>query len=379
MKPLHVVVGMGEVGKALAEVLRGPYDVYEKDIDDKEPPKHPVQTMHVALNYYAIGHDRWVSLVAGYLSAYNPRYLDVCSTVRPGTTEVFGKRAVHSTTRGLHPNLASGLMKITKHIGGPAAQEVARQYAAAGVPVHAHRSARTTELLHILNNTHYGVNLMFADEAQRLCREYGVDYQAYLKYTETHNAGFSALDHERLVRPILHPPYGRIGGHCVTQGASLIDEEKSGLLVNVLARYNDPESRDRFLRAVLDEAAEIECEHIRKTLGAQTLVNLYVPEINTASIGGAMVKKEPGSSVAEQPHDRRQAAGSIPAPATDLNKDSGTTGSPQAALLNVKPWQPGDEIPPLPEPPPGCQGDPDHGSAKPCPVYGCEDDHAEKT
>ena len=103
-----------------------------------------------------------------------------------------------------------------------------------------HGKARTTETAHIINNSAYGVSLMFADEAARLCRHYGVDYrEAVMKYTETHNRGFLDLDHPGLVRSILWPPGGRVGGHCVVQGASLIPDGLRGPLMSMLARYND--------------------------------------------------------------------------------------------------------------------------------------------
>ena len=79
---------------------------------------------------------------------------------------------------------------------------------------------------------------MFADEADRICRAYGVDYTDYLTYTMTNNAGFSALGHESKVRPVLTPPGGRIGGHCVVPSAHLVAEDKRGPLTAMLAGYN---------------------------------------------------------------------------------------------------------------------------------------------
>lgn len=232
---------MGEVGRALEEILKLQYEVYTKDVEEstEDIPKG-IEIMHVCLPYFTMGHESFIRVLNGYVEQYRPIYIDVCSTVRPGTTSLYGPGAVHSTTRGLHPNLASGLRSIPKHIGGPAADVVAGYFKRAGVRCITHKKAITTEVAHILNNSAYGVSLMFADEMSRLCREYGVDYyEAVMRYTATHNTGFRALDHERLVRPILTPPNGKIGGHCVTQGASLIPEDKRGRLMDMLAHYND--------------------------------------------------------------------------------------------------------------------------------------------
>ena len=193
-----------------------------------------------------MGHEKFIGIVNGYIKQLNPSYLDICSTVAPGITEQFGPKAVHSTTRGLHPNLISGLKTIVKHVGGRKAEVIAREYHKVGISCMTHRLSRTTEIAHILNNAAYGAALIFSDEMNKLCRAYGVDYhEAVMKYTETHNRGFIDLDHSRLVRSILMPPNGRIGGHCVTQGAMLIPEELRGPILDYLAHYEERQGQSR--------------------------------------------------------------------------------------------------------------------------------------
>jgi hypothetical protein len=241
----HAIIGMGEVGSALATVL-GKSVVWTKDLADKPLPDASIDVVHVCLNYHGLGHERWKKIAQTYVEQLMPKFVSNCSTVAPGTTEdVFREypvKAIHSTTRGLHPNLTTGLLRIVKHVGGPGAETMAREFSKHGIQCVTHSSSRTTELAHILNNSAYGISLMFADEMAKLCREYGVDYyEAVMKYTETHNRGFRELDHPRLVRSILTPPYGRIGGHCVTQGAELIPDAKRGLLLEMLSRYGKAE------------------------------------------------------------------------------------------------------------------------------------------
>ena len=78
---------------------------------------------------------------------------------------------------------------------------------------------------------------MFADEAAKLCRYYGVDYYDYMKYTESNNDGYIALGHKTKVRSILTPPNGKIGGHCVNMSAGLIPKEVRPKMINELADY----------------------------------------------------------------------------------------------------------------------------------------------
>lgn len=236
-----LIIGVGEIGSSLYSLLSPVYPTWAWDIDPKLnkgdylniPNKFDV--FHICIRY----SDNFLDIVKGYVDKYQPQSINVCTTVPPGITEKIGPNAVHSTTRGLHPNLQEGLLKITKHIGGPQAVNFADYFSNVGITSYCHNQSRTTELLHILNNVHYGINLIFADEAAKLCRDYGVDYYDYMKYCETNNAGFSRLGHATKVRPILTPPGGRVGGHCVVQSAQLLPENSRPQLIERLARYND--------------------------------------------------------------------------------------------------------------------------------------------
>lgn len=231
-----LIVGLGEVGGALERLLSPVYPVVTKDLEEKEVPAG-VEIMHVCIRY----SPDFDKIVRGYMAAYKPRIVNICSTVPPGTSRALGRHVVHSTTRGLHPNLDRGLQAIKKHVGGPAAKEVAAYFARAGVRCVVHAQPDTTELAHILNNVAYGINLMFADEMARICRHYGVDYfEAVMKYTQTNNDGYEALDHASKRRMILTPPGGRIGGHCVVQSANLIPEDVRTPMLELLAGYNEP-------------------------------------------------------------------------------------------------------------------------------------------
>lgn len=258
---------MGEVGSALAILLDKSYDVWTKDIEAKELPARRVDVVHICLNYVGMGHDAFMRVSKEYIELLAPSYVDVCSTVPPGTTQElcsgYPVKGCHSTTRGLHPNLVTGLLKVKKHVGGPGAEELAREFAKVGIKCVVHASSKTTELAHVLNNAAYGASLMFADEMAKLCRDYGVDYyEAVMKYTETHNRGFEALDHARLVRPILTPPGGKIGGHCVIQSAKMIPDEKQGPILSMLAAYGKPNMKPHLAAAT--EALKDEGERARQ-------------------------------------------------------------------------------------------------------------------
>lgn len=232
-----LIVGMGEVGTAHYKVLAPHYNVQVRDVGPATIIS-PIDIMHVAIPS-PTNLNVWLGTVDSYIDAYKPAVIDILTTVPPGTCRKLGPNVVHSTTRGLHPNLDLGLTTITKHIGGPKAPEVAAYFRKAGVSCVAHLQPETTELCHILHNISYGVSLMFADEAARICRQYGVDYIEYMRYLDTHNAGWQKLDHSSKIRQILTPPNGHIGGHCIVQNAQMLAPRlKDSPLVSLLADYN---------------------------------------------------------------------------------------------------------------------------------------------
>lgn len=242
-----LVFGWGEVGGAHGRLLSKKFKVRGIDKMEGRVPENlrfnpdeewETDLLLVGIRYGAEFHD----VVQGAVEIHKPAYLCILSTVPPGTTALFGDRACHSTTRGLHPNLDHGLQNITKHVGGPAAKIVGKAFAQAGMPVRTHNRAETTEVAHILNNAAYGVNVMFAAEMARICREYGVDYvESVMEYTRTNNEGYIRLDQASKCRMILTPPPDKIGGHCLVQSANLIPTEKRGPLLDMLAKYNERE------------------------------------------------------------------------------------------------------------------------------------------
>lgn len=245
MKPNHVILGVGEIGSAYVRILAPKYRVFRVDIrpelsDPADILPDPADVLHICLRYTP----RFLDIVKAAVEKFQPRLINNMTTCPPGITEQIAADACHSTTRGLHPHLEAWVRTGTKHIGGPDAAALAQVFAAVGIKTVVHDQAKTTELAHIMSNALYGVQIMFADEMDRLCREYGVDYfEAVQLYSMTHNQGYAAAGVRSKFRPILTPPHGRIGGHCVTQGAGLIPEKMRGPLLDRLAAFNQEADR----------------------------------------------------------------------------------------------------------------------------------------
>src|SRR5262245_30118849 len=112
-----IVIGLGEVGRPLLELLRGNHNVIGIDID-------PVDTdgecavLHICYPF----NDGFVETTVRYIQQYGPQLTIINSTVMPGTTRTVFCRVPHpiaySPIRGKHFKMKRDMMHYTKFIGG---------------------------------------------------------------------------------------------------------------------------------------------------------------------------------------------------------------------------------------------------------------------
>jgi hypothetical protein len=211
-----LIVGNGEVGKALAEVLKS----YNPDVLDKgeEWRGHYYDVLHVCFPFSG----EFTEQVRAYQELYAPSVTVIHSTVPVGTSRSLD--AVHSPIRGIHPFLTEGIRTFVKLIGGSGASRVADYFRRAGLRVMLFDKQETTELAKLLETESYRVNIEFCQIAKALCDEAGVGFHdAYTIAAQTYNSGYAALGRPEYVRPILQPIDGQIGGHCVGPNQKLLD------------------------------------------------------------------------------------------------------------------------------------------------------------
>ena len=199
---IQVVIGAGEVGRAIADVL----GCEIRDIDG-EP--HPADVLHICYPW----SDTFIESVEAYREQYHPSLVIVHSTVPVGTCRKLG--AVHSPVTGKHPNLAESVRTFVKFVGGPGANRAAAIFRAAGVKTETVRDSETTEAGKLWATLQYGWLIALQKEAYRFCREVGADPDiAYRRFNEVYSAGYEAMG-EPYRLPILRDIPGKIGGHCV--------------------------------------------------------------------------------------------------------------------------------------------------------------------
>jgi UDP-N-acetyl-D-mannosaminuronate dehydrogenase len=228
-----LLIGAGEVGKAITKLEQEKNNqVHTIDIAIPSTPDEKIlyDVIHICFPY----NDNFIESAKIYLTKYISNIVIIHSTVAVGTTrkiqEIIKRPVFHSPIRGVHPNLYDGILTFVKYLaGGPDLIETAKLHLdSLGIKVEIVGSPETTELGKLLDTSYYGWNIIFAKEVKRYCDKYDLDYNlVYRKFNETYNSGYVELGMPHVARPILNPPIGPIGGHCVTNNYLLLDD--SGL------------------------------------------------------------------------------------------------------------------------------------------------------
>lgn len=240
MTKVLVVGGKGQIGAAIVQIEEeAGHEVYIAERHKKPDPLSidVLDVMHICLPY----NDQFDSLTSEYLYEYNPKLTIIHSTVPVGTTayieESTSFEIVHSPVRGIHPNLYGGIKTFVKYVGGsPSAVEKAlKYYEEIGLKGHSLGTSQHTEMAKILSTTYYGWCILYTKQVAKLCDRYGLDFDAvYTHPNTTYNEGYVELDKPNVVRPVLFPPEGKIGGHCVSQNFELLPDSPLKIMAKEL-------------------------------------------------------------------------------------------------------------------------------------------------
>lgn len=212
-----LIIGKGEVGQALHQVLSKKFDVM---IIDKEPEvtDSAIDIMHICFPY----SKNFVKIVFAYQAQYKPQFTVIHSTVPIGTSSQCG--AYHSPIRGVHPNLAEGIETFVKYLG-PANFAIKEYFEMAGITIQLVKEAKTAEAIKLWDTTYYGWNIIFQKALHKWCDDNGADFDAiYTDANNTYNKGYTELDMANVVRPVLKYMEGGLKGHCVLENAVLLKE-----------------------------------------------------------------------------------------------------------------------------------------------------------
>lgn len=225
-----LIIGNGEVGKSLYDVLGEKYKISLRDIGGETNEVFDV--VHICFPY----SKNFVKEVRRYKKLYKPKYTIIHSTIPVGTTNKCGIGVYYSPVRGVHPNLEKGLKTFIKYLA-PFSKDLTEYFFDAGIIISGMATTpETLELAKIMSTTYYGWNIIFQKEMYKLCKKYGVDYDvAYLGWNRTYNEGYRELGMKEVIRPVLNNIKGKIGGHCVIPNLDFIDSK----ITEFIKKYNN--------------------------------------------------------------------------------------------------------------------------------------------
>ena len=214
-----LIIGLGEVGVALHDVLDPHYDVdvYDNSIGTEPKLGKTYDIIHICFPY----SPKFIDYVKAYQIRFQPKYTIIHSTVKPGTCRELG--AISSPVIGIHPDLEKSLKTFVKFLGGEQAHEVADYFRRAGMKVYMFDTPETPELMKILATTFYGICIEYTKDVKRLSDQFNVPFEAWKIWTDNYNTGYNKLGYPEFTRPNLVPIMKKIGGHCILNNTELLE------------------------------------------------------------------------------------------------------------------------------------------------------------
>jgi UDP-N-acetyl-D-mannosaminuronate dehydrogenase len=209
-----LVVGLGEVGKPLLELVSERYPAVGIDIEPVEF-RGECGVMHIC---YSFEGDEFVQQTAAYVKEYTPGLTIVNSTVAPGTTRAIydatGAPIVHSPVRGKHHKMKEELRHYAKFVGGIAEEwslRAAEHFQSLGMETAILSSPEATELAKLTETTYFGLMIAWAQEVERYCDRLSLDYSEVVSF-------YKEID----FFPSVEYFPGLIGGHCVMPNIEIL-------------------------------------------------------------------------------------------------------------------------------------------------------------
>lgn len=222
-----VVMGTGQVGSALATVLRSAHAVYGRDLANaNDLPPEPVDVLNICFPY----SPDFLDAAADYVFFYKPALTIIHSTVAIGATRKLAamtrSNVVHSPVNGQHDILEEALRKFRKAVGpvsGLGAALAAMFLREAGMESLIFSCPEETEAAKLLCTTRYGKDIEYQKRVKQFCEQRGIDFgSVYTEWTRLYNDGYRAVGREQFCRPVIAAISGKIGGTCVISNARLI-------------------------------------------------------------------------------------------------------------------------------------------------------------
>jgi len=227
-----VVVGLGEIGKPLFELVAQQHEAVGVDL---APPASRVERpdfMHVC---YPFQIRDFVGETARYIELLHPAVTIINSTVSIGITRTIAERTgvpvVNSPVRGKHARMVEDLRRYIKFVGAiepEVGRSVVDHFESFGLKAKLLSSPEATELAKLTETTYFGLMIAWAQEVERYCDRTGQNYEEIVSFYD--EIGFFP--------PVKYFP-GTIGGHCVMPNIEILRNFEPSQLLDAIRASNE--------------------------------------------------------------------------------------------------------------------------------------------
>lgn len=226
-----IVVGLGEIGRPLLEVVSKHHQALGVDISPPDEKVEGVEVMHICFPFQI---SDFVGEAVRYIELFRPELTIIDSTVGVGTTrtvyERTGAAVVNSPVRGKHAHMLEDLLRYTKFVGAidpTAAKRAAEHFRSIGIRAKVLSSPEATELAKLTETTYFGVMIAWAQEVERYCDQFDQNYDEVVSF----------YDEIKFFPPVKYFP-GVIGGHCVMPNIKILNRLGSSEVLQAIQSSN---------------------------------------------------------------------------------------------------------------------------------------------
>jgi UDP-N-acetyl-D-mannosaminuronate dehydrogenase len=230
MQATVVIVGLGEVGKPLLEIMKSRYQTFGVDINQPASVSE-CDVMHICFPFQT---GNFVGQVVEYIHQYRPALTVINSTVAPGTTRRIavesGTPVVNSPVRGKHARMHEEMLRYTKFVGAldeASGQRTVEHFEKVGMKTRLLGSPEATEIAKLTETTYFGLMIAWAQEIERYCMKLGTNYDEVVSF----------YDEIKFFPPVKYLP-GVIGGHCVMPNIDILRQQFPSGLLDAIVQSN---------------------------------------------------------------------------------------------------------------------------------------------
>jgi hypothetical protein len=230
-----LLIGLGEVGRAVHEVI-GDCMTYDKGWKDGiVHTNFPVRFLHICFPY----SETFIEDVKDYASQFTiSGGIIIYSTLPIGTCDKIGLPVAHSPIEGRHPRLEKSIASSFRWVGcrdKRLGDLIAEFWTPLCKGVRLINSPTFTEFLKLRSTSKYGINLVWTDYEAKVAKDIGMPFKLIKEFDRDYNDIYKAIKLPQFQRYILDPPDGKIGGHCIIPNAKILNEQYPDSLLDEIA------------------------------------------------------------------------------------------------------------------------------------------------